>query len=114
VQQRLQQRIQAARKADGGFTLIELLIVIVILGVLAGIVVFSVNFIQNRGTQAACRTQVKNVQTAVEAYYADQGSYPANLTALSPKYVKSDPAAEAQFPLDYDQATGAVTPHNGC
>jgi len=109
VQQRLQERIRAARSQDGGFTLIELLIVIVILGVLAGIVVFSVNFIQNRGTQAACRTQLKNVQTAVEAYYADQGKYPDGLGDLSPKYVKSDPVAEAQFPLTYDKATGSVT-----
>ncbi len=35
-------RLQAARREDRGFTLIELLIVIIILGILAAVVVFSV------------------------------------------------------------------------
>jgi prepilin-type N-terminal cleavage/methylation domain-containing protein len=38
----LKQRLREARIADKGFTLIELLIVIVVLGILAGIVVFGV------------------------------------------------------------------------
>ena len=48
-------RIRAARENESGFTLIELLIVIVILGVLSGIVVFSVSGITNRGNKAACK-----------------------------------------------------------
>ena len=36
------QRIKQARETESGFTLIELLIVIVVLGILAGIVVFGV------------------------------------------------------------------------
>jgi prepilin-type N-terminal cleavage/methylation domain-containing protein len=63
-------RIRAARENESGFTLIELLIVIVILGVLAGIVVFSVSGISNRGDAAACKANVKTVQVAQEAYYA--------------------------------------------
>ena len=42
------QRLRAARKNESGFTLIELLIVIVILGVLAGIVVFAVGAFNDR------------------------------------------------------------------
>ena len=41
-------RIRDARKNESGFTLIELLIVIVILGVLAGIVVFAVAGINDK------------------------------------------------------------------
>jgi general secretion pathway protein G len=52
------------------------MIVIVILGVLAGIVVFSVQFIDGRGDHAACQTNLKDVQSAVEAYYAKFGEYP--------------------------------------
>jgi len=73
-------------KSEGGFTLIELLIVIVILGILAGIVVFSVRGIQDRGNVAACKTEVSTVQTAVEAYYAENKAYPttsAEWTSLS-------------------------------
>ena len=76
--ERAHDRLRAARNGEKGFTLIELLIVIVILGVLAGIVVFSVQFISNRGNQAACQTNLKNVQSAAEAFYADKGHYPSS------------------------------------
>jgi prepilin-type N-terminal cleavage/methylation domain-containing protein len=71
-------RVHRARKrTESGFTLIELLIVIVILGVLSGIVVFAVSGIQDRGNAAACKTDKKTVQVAVEAFYAKNGAYPA-------------------------------------
>jgi len=76
-------RLRAARqKDDAGFTLIELLIVIVILGILAAAVVFSVRGIQNRGQAAACKSDISTVQTAVEAHYAQAGSY-TGVTAAS-------------------------------
>jgi prepilin-type N-terminal cleavage/methylation domain-containing protein len=65
------------QRTEAGFTLIELLIVIVILGVLSGIVVFAVSGIQDRGNAAACKTDKKTVQVAVEAFYAKNGAYPA-------------------------------------
>jgi prepilin-type N-terminal cleavage/methylation domain-containing protein len=61
---------------QSGFTLIELLVVIVILGVLSGIVVFAVSGIQDRGNAAACKTDKKSVEVAVEAYFAKNGAYP--------------------------------------
>jgi general secretion pathway protein G len=100
-------RIQAARKNESGFTLIELLIVIVILGVLAGIVVFSVSGITNRGDAAACKANVKTVQVAQEAYYAKTtpSAYAASVTALVTAGLLADPA-----PTDVATTTsGAVT-----
>ena len=70
--------IERARQQEG-FTLIELMIVIVILGVLAGIVLFAVGGITDRGTSAACKTDVSTIETGVEAYFAKVGSYPADL-----------------------------------
>jgi prepilin-type N-terminal cleavage/methylation domain-containing protein len=70
--------IERARE-ESGFTLIELLIVIVILGVLAGIVVFSVGGITDRGNTAACKTDLSTISVGVEAYRAKNGGYPANL-----------------------------------
>ena len=71
--------IQRAREEESGFTLIELLIVIVILGILAGVVIFSVGGITDTGVEAACKTDLKTVETAVEAYRAQQKVYPADL-----------------------------------
>jgi len=60
--------------AEKGFTLIELLVVIVILGILAAVVVFAVNGIQNRGQNSACSTDADTVRTAIEAYRAQAGN----------------------------------------
>ena len=62
---------------ERGFTLIELLVVIAILGILAGVVVFAVGGITDRGKNSACKSEVSTVQTAVEALYAKTGAYPA-------------------------------------
>ncbi|GAA1839051.1 hypothetical protein GCM10009682_64080 [Luedemannella flava] len=73
----MRDRISAVRRNESGFTLIELLIVIVILGVLAGAVVFAVKGIKDRGTAAACTSDKKVVEVAAEAYYAKYNKYPA-------------------------------------
>src|ERR1700709_2228323 len=75
-------RIRRAGRGDSGFTLIELLIFIVILGILAAIVVFAVNGIQNRGTASACKADVETVTVAAEAYNAQNGHYPEKIGEL--------------------------------
>jgi general secretion pathway protein G len=120
VQQRLQQRIQAARKADGGFTLIELLIVIVILGVLAGVVVFSVQAINDRGASAACKTNLKTIETAAASYYAEQNpnAWPGAVgtppdiapTLQTAGYIHELPGGHT-YTID---TVGVVTSHPGC
>ena len=69
-------RPRTAEGREGGFTLVEALIVIVILGILAGIVVFAVQSLTGSGVQASCSTDFKTVQTALEAYKAQMGGYP--------------------------------------
>jgi general secretion pathway protein G len=111
VQQRLQQRLRAVRGNQGGFTLIELLIVIVILGILAGVVIFSVQFVTDRGAKAACDTDVKNVQTAVEGYYAQSTAtpavYPTGVGDLTPKYIKGTP--DPKHSITINSTTGEVS-----
>lgn len=73
------ERLHQSRKEEareGGFTLIELLIVIVILGILAAIVVFAVSNLSSSSAKSACNNDLKTVQTALEAYNAQQGYYP--------------------------------------
>jgi general secretion pathway protein G len=70
-------------RGDDGFTLIELLIVIVILAILAAIVVFAVGTTTTNAKVSACNADAKSVETAVEAYKAQNGSYPANMAALT-------------------------------
>jgi general secretion pathway protein G len=72
---RLRQRREQCAD-EGGFTLIELLIVIVILGILAGIVVFAVQNLTRSSAKASCGSDFKTVETAAEAYKAQVGTYP--------------------------------------
>jgi prepilin-type N-terminal cleavage/methylation domain-containing protein len=82
--------------AEKGFTLVELLVVIIILGILAAVVVFAVGGITDRGEESACEIEVRSVQTAIEAYRAqNDNALPANLDALVPLYLASAPDANS-------------------
>jgi general secretion pathway protein G len=88
----MRQRIRQARTKDEGFTLIELLIVIVVLGILAGITVFGVATFKGDSETAACKASVKTVSVAADAYEAKTGAYPASIDALvTAKYIKTNP-----------------------
>ena len=73
--QRFHTRLIARTQAEDGLTLIELLVVITILGILAGIVVFSVAGTGDKGQVAACKTDTATIRSAEEAYYAKNSSY---------------------------------------
>jgi prepilin-type N-terminal cleavage/methylation domain-containing protein len=70
----MEQEIVGTKKSDRGFTLVELLIVIVILGILATVTVFAVRGITNQGKSSACTADQKTLQTALESYYAQNGT----------------------------------------
>lgn len=46
---------------------------------------------RNRGDAAACRTNLKNLSTALELYSTDFPGYPVELERLAPEYVRSLP-----------------------
>jgi type II secretion system protein G len=82
------------KRNDEGFTLIELLIVIVILGILAAVVVFAVGGITDQGKTSSCKAELKTIEVAVEAYRAQNGSYP-NTTAQIASFTRSTPTLYA-------------------
>lgn len=59
-----------------GFTLIELLVVISIIGVLASIVLASLNSARAKARDARRVSDFKQIQTALEFFYDSQGRYP--------------------------------------
>jgi len=62
-----------------GFTLIELLVVISIIGVLSTIVLSSTTSARIKGRDAQRFAQTRQLQTALELYAFDNGTYPGNV-----------------------------------
>ena len=72
------------QRNEGGFTLIELLIVIIILAILAAIVVFAVGTTTGNSKAAACNSDAKTVEVAIEAYKAQNATYPIGTPTAFP------------------------------
>jgi general secretion pathway protein G len=68
---------------ESGFTLIELLLVLVILGVLAGIVVPRFGGQTEKARVTAAQSQISTFGTALDAYEIDMGNYPKGRAGLS-------------------------------
>jgi type II secretion system protein G len=66
-----------------GFTLIELIIVVAILGALAAIAIPRITTSTAKAKANACATNIDIMNTQIEMYYADTGSYPAALTTVT-------------------------------
>lgn len=66
-----------------GFTLIELLIVVVIIGILAAIAIPKFSATREKAYFAAMKSDLKNLASQQEIYYADAYSYTTDTDALA-------------------------------
>ncbi|GIU85681.1 MAG: hypothetical protein KatS3mg009_0196 [Acidimicrobiia bacterium] len=87
----------------GGFTLVEVLVVVVILGILAGVVALAADRLSDDASESACAAEREQLRTAVEAYVAaNPGTIRADLDDVAVlqgtnpvtgvPYVDGDPA----------------------
>ncbi|MBI2587957.1 type II secretion system protein [Candidatus Azambacteria bacterium] len=97
-----------SRNKQRGFTLIELLVVIAIIGVLASIVLVSLNTARAKARDARRISDLRQLQLALEIY-ADQnaGKYPTAISLLSPgqiSKVPTDPVGNTNYSYSYRTA----------
>lgn len=114
------------KRNNRGFTIVELLIVIVIIGILAGLVIVTYRGIQQKARDTERKTDINAIHGQVEAYSAENGKYPtlvnvndsafraANLKGLDPAALR-DPKGDAdtlEATTDSDDYGYAATPAN--
>ena len=70
-------------RGSKGFTLIELLIVVVIIGILAAIAIPKFGATKDKAYIAAVKSDLRNLSTAEESYFADNVVYTTSLPTTS-------------------------------
>ena len=95
------------KRAQKGFTLIELLVVIAIIGILATIVLVSLNTARSKARDTRRVSDIRQVALALEMYYDDEKAYPILATcgdiptALTPTYMGAVPADPGTYAYSY-------------
>lgn len=70
--------VSLKQKRQSGFTIVELLIVIIIIGILAGLVITQVLGANQQARDTDRKNDINSVATQLEAYFAKTGGYPTN------------------------------------
>lgn len=73
-----------------GFTIVELLIVIVVIGILALLVITTYSGIQAKARNSKRASDVKSLQTQVEAYFSQNGFYPSRTDLNSSAWLSTN------------------------
>jgi general secretion pathway protein G len=72
-----------------GFSLVELMVVIVIIGLLAGVATMSVRSYLIRGKQGVAKLEIAKIAQAIDTFYSQYDRYPTNDEGLAILAAKS-------------------------
>ncbi|MFP3569658.1 type II secretion system major pseudopilin GspG [Paraburkholderia sp. SIMBA_030] len=87
-----------ARRRNGGFTLLELLVVMVIIGLLAGLVAPRYFDQVSKSNVKIARAQIDSLGKALDQYRLDMGAYPTTEEGLQALVVKPQDATHWSGP----------------
>lgn len=104
-----------------GFSLIELLVVIAIIGLLSAFLFGQFGGARERARDAQRKADLRKIQTALEAFYQDNGEYPTQgvaaeptvLDVLVPDYIAEiprEPNDDGTYYHRYNYDNGGICP----
>lgn len=83
------------KKREKGFTLVELLVVIAIIGILSSVLLANFIGVRERARDATRKSDLKQIQSALELYRSDKGEYPTVISDTNsifvPNYISKLP-----------------------
>lgn len=94
-------------ESSKGFTLIELLVVVAIIGLLASIILSSLNVARQKGRDARRIADLKEVQTALELYYSNHNGYPVSTTQATAATALAAVVTDGDMSIIPDDPLGA-------
>ncbi len=99
---------------EHGFTLIELLVVIAIISVLAALLMANFVGVRQRGRDAQRKSDLRQIQAALELYRADNGSYSTTLATCGSAFTANNVTYMRKLPCDpLDDTTSYQYNSNG-
>ena len=101
--------MKSLRNRSQGFTIIELLIVIVVIGILAGLVLNAFGNIQERARDTERQNDINTIHTQLELYYTENSAYPASLNDLSDLNPEAETAPNAGETYTFTPTTNTGT-----
>ncbi len=102
------------KKFGRGFTLIELLIAISIIGILSSFLLANFIGVRQRARDGVRKSDLRQIQSALELYRSDKGSYPSSLYPSSGNQCgvafqeSSSPPVVYMQKLPCDPSTGSI------
>ncbi|MDI6799493.1 MAG: prepilin-type N-terminal cleavage/methylation domain-containing protein [Actinomycetota bacterium] len=97
-------------KREGGFSLVELMVVILIIGILVAIAIPVYNLAVTNAQRRTCQANLRTLNGAATVYRATEaaGTFPADIAAMVPNYIKAAPACPAGGTYTYTAADGTT------